>query len=702
MAHGYGTSALDFWNGYLHWAEHLLEKDRTRILPLVAAQLVWEPLFVTSKLPAKEFFEKIDNAGQHWFRYDKFEKSFHGDQDTVGAFIYRNTDREDSVPDWIQVLHVGAQVDLNDRSKFDEVDRAQKFEKSAHDHADVPKVIVGVIDDGIGFLNRRFRTEDNETRFDAIWLQALAKITDQGGTPSELGIDDNDPDDMEFVNAAGRPGRGGVALGKILSKRKINELIWESDKDGETQVYRRKNREIFGDGLQYSVEKSASHGTHILDLAAGTDGSELGGEFQSKVRLLGVQLPPQSVDDTSGVRLETHLLQGLRWMIFAAHRRYANPDNPMKLIVNISLGVHAGPKDGQKFLEKQIAREIRRARDFGIELVVVLPYGNDFETRLLANVKPKKDESIKLALQIQPDDTTPSFVEIRPIPTDGSDSSELIGSLKIGLRSPDGKYTSPLKVAPNAFETLHLSDSTNRATVRLYHVGERKYFDNAPPERPYYCIAFAPTRPVDSDELLVPPGRWAIEITKDGEVEFDVTVQVQRDDSAPGYRLAGRQAYLDDAHAYEWDREAWDYTEFGPNGPLTHKGTNSAYTTFPDNADPYVKIFTIGGALVREGPNANEPDIEPARYSSQGACWSGEHPDASAVSELSPAMPGVLAGGTETGTTARFYGTSTASATYTRYLAKAALGEDPDYIEFDDFSDRLGDQVVTTNSAIRG
>ena len=52
----------------------------------------------------------------------------------------------------------------------------------------------------------------------------------------------------------------------------------------------------------------------MLDLVAGAaPGDEI-----AKVPILAAQLPPQSVDDTSGARLEMPILAAMRWMIAKA------------------------------------------------------------------------------------------------------------------------------------------------------------------------------------------------------------------------------------------------------------------------------------------------------------------------------------------------------------------------------------------------
>jgi hypothetical protein len=102
-------------------------------------------------------------------------------------------------------------------------------------------------------------------------------------------------------------------------------------------------------------------------------------------------------------------------------------------------------------------------------------------------------------------------------------------------------------------------------------------------------------------------------------------------------------------------------------------------------------VHTVGAAIVRHY------EVTPARYTTQGADWSGNVPDASAIAETNRATAGVLAAGTFANGAVRLSGTSAAAASFTRHLVQPAQTAQVS----DDF-DRLGTMTVLTNPSIKG
>ncbi|MGB3312807.1 MAG: hypothetical protein WBB85_00160, partial [Albidovulum sp.] len=130
--------------------------------------------------------------------------------------------------------------------------------------------------------------------------------------------------------------------------------------------------------------------------------------------------------------------------------------------------------------------------------------------------------------------------------------------------------------------------------------------------------------------------------------------------------------------------------------------TNSAYSVVDHS-------LSAGGARVRGTDYADTTrlNIEPADYTAEGAVWSGKKPKYSAVTEEGSAMPGLLAAGTYSESTARFSGTSAAAATVSRELILEALGIPeherlPTFTVIDETQKRrLGDKVFLQTPANR-
>ena len=636
-------------------------------------QRIYEPIFVRSKVPYDEFFKNVccDPCLLHEhmevFLNDASKNRPAGTPVEAFLYSYIKTDRKRS---YYEVLHVGSPVAIDKgTAEYDLLDfRSEQ----------PTEVVLGIIDDGICYLNKRFRQSEEKTRFLAFWQQSLAQ---------EIGP-------------------VSVALGDLKKIMDMNNLLGEARQKSEADIYRQENKKIYPDGLTRTAEQAASHGTHILDLAIGVDPDRPGGDPVKDVPIIGVQLPPDSIDDTSGTRLETHLLQGLRWMIFEARRNRIE-----NLVVNVSLGILAGPKDGTKFIEQQIAWEIAKAAipvDLGngnissVRVDVVLPFGSEYESRQVAELQMGNSIERSIGLKVQRDDLTPNYVEIRPYP--GTDYVAELRSLEVGLVAPDGTQFAPVLPDPNRFVDISIG-GTN--VGRLYHVGERPGAVTGEPVKPFLALALLPTTPFVPETgtpgnptdpgLTAPPGTWQIVVRSNRPNPFLVTLQIQRDDTAVGHTRRGRQAYFDDPTVGRWDAPDRDFTGLG-DGPVRHEGTNSAYATSRRPG-----LHSVGSAEIRHDPVTGQADIKPARYASEGAIWTVGGPEGSALSETGRAHGGVLASGSISGSAARFIGSSTAAATFSRDLVMARLspaGTLPGVAPAPDPA-RLGRSTITDNPAIR-
>jgi hypothetical protein len=218
-----------------------------------------------------------------------------------------------------------------------------------------------------------------------------------------------------------------------------------------------------------------------------------------------------------------------------------------------------------------------------------------------------------------------------------------------------------------------LDARTGRPVARIYHVPSR-ILASAPTARDTvanYTIAIAPTAAQELAELTAPSGTWAVKLLHRETEPLDVVLQIQRDDTAPGYEPLGRQSYFDHKDAHEWDGETLDFTAPASTCPVTRDGTNNALATGKArDGDGNELVLTAGGAVWRG------PKVPPAaaRYASKGADWSGSSPTHSAISEDGYALQGVLASGTLSGSVQELIGTSSAAPKITRLLAEELVG----------------------------
>lgn len=501
-------------------------------------------------------------------------------------------------------------------------------------------VITVVIDDGMGIANHRFRLSEKTSR--------IAWFLDMNQAPT--------------AGATADPGRS-------FSKAEIDALLVQSGTD-ETQFYRDAGM------LQCEIDKRkplgyrGTHGTHVLDLAAGEDYRDpLVQEGLLSRPIIIVQLPSDVVEDRSDARMAITLKTAFAWISEKAQALSKSaaqtqlPNQYLPVVVNFSFGVIAGPHDGTGNVEKQIVDFIRdyRALEGEPDCDVVLAAGNSFQARAIAHHQFTDDEPEKeFTWRVKPDDRTPSFVQIWLPPSSDLD----VQKIKVGLIPP--------RAGPATVEMTELGETLDwmydgHVLARLYHQmvpGE----DGTARER--ITIAIHPTETEDGKSLVCPHGAWKIRLENISVSEQEeISLQVQRDDPVAYVRSKGRQSYFDDADYVRFDDVTGRLINDGQKdtGSVSRRRTLSAYATGPE---PVV----LAGYRQSDGT--------PAFYSSSGPTF-GERqgPDLAAICEVSAAHGGVLASGTYTGSVVALNGTSVAAPQYTRYrvseIAKNAVGAIP-------------------------
>ncbi len=512
-----------------------------------------------------------------------------------------------------EVLDIGAPILLSDEIRGRTLDVPERSKEKTK----APTPIVAVIDDGIGFLNRRFRKADGTSRVHALWLQSLTTIP--------------------------IPPLGGffVYSGLALYKPQIDGLLAAGSQLDETRVYKALNGAIVKPREHRSTEFSYSHGTHIMDVAAGADPGT--GDATEDWPILAVQLPPEAVNNTAGTQLEPSITQAVRWILKEAEA--LSDDSP--LIINISFGTLAGPKDGTKLIERLIADDVadwetrtkRCAR-------VVYAFGNDRQRQGVARFcfDPCNRED-SLTWRIQPDNAASSLVEIR------SEPSTSLVDLELSLRAPSGAALTGLTLPPFSFVNLL---GAGGLLARIYHIGALPLAGGAQTQA-YYLIAVPPTK--DTSFVRSEHGAWEIGFASRSASDLAVRAEVQRGDTPVGYRLFGRQSYFDHPDAYKWDEDRADYSRHAASGPITTQGTHSSFVTAGTRQTYSASAFK--GIFFDQAP-----------YSSEGAPWTIPDPTVAALGDDFPDGRGVVASGTFSGSGRTSQGSSVSAARLTNALAQ--------------------------------
>jgi hypothetical protein len=651
-----------FWDGYLHWARDIEEKDpelghRPGDGAGGGSADLFEPIFIRLELPfERDLFEALRSFFEDdlatarparrremlkaWapvrflaeYAFDPLEPAIgfaHALKEEAPPefFVYRPVARtpadHEKGSGLFTVLDVGAPASVNPDADVFEIEIPPSFR--------APDVFGAVIDNDIGFLNRAFRDGAGRTRFAAIWLQARERLG---------------PDLI--------PGIARMTIGEALDGRAIDDLARRYGRN-ERQAYAAVNATLHSRAAFRLPPPIAAHGSMVADLAFGNgalDGRD--------VPLLAVQLPPEAARDTSGTTSESYIVQGVRWICYWA--RKLDPDVPV--VINLSYGVLAGQKDGGKFIEAQIAREIELAKLYpgfdaaGQDVEVVFAFGNGRNARQVADVTVAPGAPQELAWLVPGDNAAPAFVEVRAV--DGDAMSDLPSTIGVTLIAPDGTAVSAAGTSRRGAIGAEPPVTATGGTVpaRLYVVPPRDF--EAPPCRPrpsqpgYVLAAIAPTRARGRALPVALPGDWIVKLENGGDRPVRVILQVQRGDTAPGVRGARRQSRFGGALVPQIVDGIAGYT-VAP--PLTNAGTNSAFTNVP-------AFHTAGAGRDVFGRQTDAP------YSAQGADWTTEAgPDD--VKTVDRAFTrGLRAGGAYSGTHARLSGTSAAAALRARELAR--------------------------------
>ncbi len=659
------------WNGYADWTLELAGLNRGSSKDAT----MWEPIclrILTAKgAPAMgadcdAFFKQAASIGREGgFIVPPMERQFHytlsAPKEAVEIIAYRRLDRRAvfTGDHGAKGADTGLRFEVLATGAVIRDDTLPTLEKvNARDPFLPPKLVFGIIDDGIGVLHGRSRRNATASRIEKVlWLAA-------------------------------HPGSASV---QTLAE--LNDELSRPIQRSEQDAYKELADAAYAPRTRHSLGRAQTHGAHMLDLAIGASDSS---DPLSRVPILGVQVAPESFDDTSGTRLNFDILIGLRWMILET-ALLAGRGTPVDLVVNISLGYTAGPKNGRSFIEQAIARLIELAEmALHVNVYVLVPYGNAYADNVIARTNIRGGEAETFNLRVQPDDRTPSFLEMRL--TDQSPEQDP-GLIEVTIAAPRGGMQQSVFTLP-AGQYADLNDDAGRLVGRLYHIPARTLFAGQV-EPAYLMLALAPTVTSRSDaDLTCPSGQWQITLRNCAEQAMDLTAQVQRDDDPSGRNTGARQARLEGEETRVWDALGRDFegVDEGANR-VTRRGTNSALSTIAHS-----RVHSVGGALVRRDPAVPaHMTVEAAEYyGAEGADWSGDAPDLSAISEVERGAPGVTAAGLTSAGNARLSGSSTACATAARDLVNRLLTEPPlPDMPHPAADSRLGGRTILDTPAIR-
>ena len=479
---------------------------------------------------------------------------------------------------------------------------------------------IGIIDHGFGLAHRAFRE---------------AGATDTG--PSRLAMMwDQDP---KGAGAALQHWRSNLVLGygACLTSSDVAAALSRFGGD-EMAVYRH-----FG---YRPAQHRSTHGTHVLDLAAGwphplstgeADSEQWNG-FAGQAPLIAVQLPHSPNKDTSGAGLGVQVLDALHFI--AAHACENGPR--ADVVVNLSDGAYGGRHDGRSMTEEAIDDFLRTHPH--VQLVVAAGNAGDQQLHATTPTALGPGAEVGIDWQVLPDDTSDSFCEV------WLEGAEAGAELALVVEPPGG-----LPAVTVALGSHRVFRDPGAAGARCAVLSTLQSVNH--PGAAGFLVAVGATCWPVVGRALAPHGRWRLRLRNMGTGTVQaVHLWVERDNPVGNERGPRRQSRL---------------IPYAAGGLVL-----SAARTLSSLAGGQ-ETFVVSGhgrrglwpATAAAQPLSDVPPYVsrgPGRVVPPGGV---DGPDIAAPCDDSPSLPGLLAAGTRSGTRVRMSGTSVAAPWVTRRLA---------------------------------
>jgi subtilisin family serine protease len=373
-------------------------------------------------------------------------------------------------------------------------------------------VIIGIIDDGCAlphnnFLKPRAVGAAAESRILYFW--------DQGGTGSGTG----------GAGAGWTEPPPGFDEGRELNKAAIDGVLNRpAHRNGDLIL-----EDLVYDYLGYRPREVATHGTHVMDIAAGNGQSLMGiPGVAPEADIIFVQLPTPAIEG-GATALSAYIVEGAKY-IFKRARELNKA-----AVVNISYGGYDGPHDGTSELEKALDGQLAEP-----DRAIVLAAGNGFEERCHAARTVRRNTTEQFRWIVRPMDPTANDLEIW---------YENHSQLYVRLMSPGpaidpagwiqlGQVSTPITTVSDGrtIGSIEHLPSTTGNTANQIVINLNATYANDP---------YSPT-PVENP---APSGMWLVELRHHSGRAADVHAWIWRDDAGRPREARRRQSrfHPDDA-----------------------------------------------------------------------------------------------------------------------------------------------------------
>lgn len=497
-----------------------------------------------------------------------------------------------------------------------------------------PEAIVGIIDHGINIFHHRFQRPGAQSRVAYAWMQGAVRHGDR------------------------------LPFGREWIRADIEAALLGAGGD-EDAVLRQIGVDFTTPGHR-ALGFRTSHGTHVLDLAAGFAPDDDGG---AALPIIAVTLPPDVTRETSGALLALPFAMGLEYIADRARHVFFETGKVVPVYVNFSFGLTGGPRSGLHRLERTIAQVAARhqaqtaALFPGVDapFTVVVAAGNNN----LAQGHARAEEGaadIALTWQVQPADPTANTLEVRAAMPSGDTGEGGVFEIAITPPGAPAPLTTSVTLAQGRSKAAQRwldADGVPIAklTTWIYEGGVVTL-----------TLSLAATDPGLSGRRPAPSGAWRVSVRCLSALPQRLDAWILRDDVPGGFRDTGRQSYFTDA-AYTLRDETGRLVLGDPAGArgVTRAGSLNALVTGARTETDAARLWVVGA--VTQGAHGA---FEPAPYSATPLDATPEGVDIHALGDRSQAIPGVAAAGTRSGSRVRISGTSVAAPQVLRALATGA------------------------------
>lgn len=325
-------------------------------------------------------------------------------------------------------------------------------------------VVIGIIDDGCAFAHPNFLRDiasapGVESRLLYLWDQGRSSAPAPWRTVSNYLSQGYELTKSDIDHALGQPGF-------------VNNSVVDEDR-----VY------AF---LDHQVADLASHGTHVMDIAAGNGRAPMSTEgVAPNADIIFVQLPAASIA-SGGALLDAAIFEGIDYIFRRAGNR--------AVVINVSFGGYAGPHDGTSIVEQKIDLELTNRSNCS----VVVAAGNGFEAdcHTSGRLPFRRKKSRTVIWNIKPEDPTANLLEV------WYDSN---AALELTLTTPAGQTLGPASLGAGPQSLV----SQGKLLGTIDHQA-----GVAPSGANRIAVQINPTGPTRSGSTtpLAPAGSWQVHL----------------------------------------------------------------------------------------------------------------------------------------------------------------------------------------------